>query len=115
MADRVLLGTSGGAIVARVSKPAKSVYSTNLDDFLLHESFLTGIPLFSATVTSIPNTAYYDSNPLTVAHGLGFVPFVVISGDSSQVGIWVDSINFNLKRAGWIGDVTLTAYNIKIA
>jgi hypothetical protein len=114
MADRILFGPYAGAFATRVSKPGKSVLSTDLRDFLLHESFLIGIPVLMMTISNIPSVSGYVGH---IAHGLGYNPFIVASGDSSSLNIWVDStyVYYSSSTVPWSGNVTLIAYNFAVA
>lgn len=117
MAQRVMLGCqSAGYAFFRVSKAGKSVWSSNLDDFLMHESLFNSIPVLNAIVTSVQ--IINNGTPLlpsyaavnNIYHGLGFYPFIVVSGNTSDVSIVFDSsyiyVTYNLAfqgTSGWIG------------
>jgi hypothetical protein len=110
MAKRVVIGGDGaGNLKFRVSKPGRSADSGDLNDFLMHEAFLLGIPVLSASVSSLPIVmSYYQGNPalptysatLTVPHNLGFLPFIVSSGDSELVSVTFDGSNIYLTYTG---------------
>ena len=116
MARRVALGTTAdGYTYFRVSKPGYDVFSdTNSSHFLMHEAFFSGMPVMNAVVTATQIVdagtsyfndgihgnifqGYYTINFISVAHNLGFVPFIIVSGDTNGLTITVDAYNINIQ------------------
>jgi len=62
------------ATEVRISKPGADTGSTNLDDFIVHESF-------SALELVIGGLRTVYTGPTTLAHGLGYVPTVILGGN----------------------------------
>lgn len=79
---RIIAANNAGSIQFRVSKPGADATSSNLDDFLIHESFGNAAPLAILNIASLPCvTAGSPSNSYSFyryayAHGLPFTPII---------------------------------------
>jgi len=63
----------------RISKPGKSITSSNLDDFLIHEGFVNAVPDTLLTVTTVAYVADDDGVQrylFQYEHGYPFIPLV---------------------------------------
>ncbi|MCW2315322.1 hypothetical protein M2322_000856 [Rhodoblastus acidophilus] len=64
----------------RINKPGKDTESTNMDDFILHESF-AALELVIGGVQTIYTL------PATIAHNLGYLPVVIpCGGPATSIG-----------------------------
>lgn len=92
MSERVVVGQrNAGEYGIWVSKPGKSAWSTNINDFLLTADLSQTYPVKNGVVLSIPNVSYVPSSTpygvyvvadyyLAVPHDLGYVPLVIVTG-----------------------------------
>lgn len=85
---RVLLGVNGGAPVFRVSKPGKSIYSTDPADFLLNDGAFQHVMIGLYNVSTLNRTSATTSTTTyawSQAHGLPFIP--AVAGLSFYIGL----------------------------